>query len=119
MTIAVRSRGLTATVVFISMLGVASQARAQSTSPTAAYVYIQIQGPEGSVYGFRATSSGQLGVISGSPFKLDTAIIGSIADARICGLKDTFSSLDSARRLGKINLAARETYPIIGPLSQT
>jgi hypothetical protein len=72
-----RGLDLAATFALFSILAVLPQARAASTSSTAAYVYIQIQGPEGSVYGFRATSTGQLSVISGSPFKLGTAIVGS------------------------------------------
>jgi hypothetical protein len=40
-------------------------------------VYIQIQGPEGAVYGFSASSTGKLSAIPGSPFKPAGQIIGS------------------------------------------
>jgi hypothetical protein len=67
-------------MVFLALAVVASliplpQAVSQSTN--AAYVYIQVQGPAGAVYGYRASASGQLSAISGSPFKPGTAIIGS------------------------------------------
>ncbi|HWG19094.1 MAG TPA: hypothetical protein VG225_01105 [Terracidiphilus sp.] len=74
MMYAFRGLGLAASLVLISSLTVVPQARAQST---AAYVYIQIQGPAGAVYGYSASSSGQLTAISGSPFKPGTQIIGS------------------------------------------
>lgn len=60
-------RGVAATLVLVSTF--AAVARAQSGSSPVAYVYVQIQGPEGSVYGFRTSASGQLSAISGSPFK--------------------------------------------------
>jgi hypothetical protein len=63
--------------MLVSTGSAVTQARAQSTPSTAAYVYIQTQGPEGVVYGLRASSTGQLSTISGSPFKLGTQIIGS------------------------------------------
>ncbi|HUY95693.1 MAG TPA: hypothetical protein VMU71_10355 [Terracidiphilus sp.] len=71
---AVRGLGVAATLAFVFSLAGAPQARAQST---AAYVYIQIQGPAGAVYGYSANSSGQLTAIPGSPFKPGTQIIGS------------------------------------------
>jgi hypothetical protein len=77
MTHAVRGFGLAATLVLIFTGAVFSQASTASTSSTAAYVYVQIQGAEGAVYGFRASSSGQLSAISGSPFKPSGQIIGS------------------------------------------
>lgn len=67
-------RGLTAFAVVASLI--TFQARSQSTS-NAAYVYIQVQGPAGAVYGYSASASGQLTAISGSPFKPGTAIVGS------------------------------------------
>src|SRR5579863_2527522 len=81
MTHAVRGLGLVVSLVLASTLyaiPTAAQAKAASIPPsTAAYVYIQIQGPEGSVYGFRASSSGHLSTIPGSPFKLAGEIVGS------------------------------------------
>jgi len=81
MTHAVRGLGLVVSLVLASTLyaiPTAAQEKAASIPPsTAAYVYIQIQGPEGSVYGFRASSSGHLSTIPGSPFKLAGEIIGS------------------------------------------
>jgi hypothetical protein len=55
MTYAFRSLGLAASLMLVSTVAVVPQARAASTSSTAAYVYIQIQGPEGAVYGFQAS----------------------------------------------------------------
>jgi len=75
----VRGYGLAATLVLASAVAVVPQARAASTPSTAAYVYIQIQGPEGSVYGFNASSTGQLSTISGSPFKPAGLVIGGTA----------------------------------------
>jgi hypothetical protein len=40
-------------------------------------VYVQIQGPQGSVYGFRASSTGRLSPIPGSPFKPAGEIVGA------------------------------------------
>jgi hypothetical protein len=80
MTHAFRGLGLAASLVLASTLAVAPQASAQSTSSTsstAAHVYVQTDGPEGSVYGFNASSTGQLSAISGSPFKPGTAIVGA------------------------------------------
>ncbi len=77
MTHAIRGRGLISSLALVSALAFVPQTRAQSTSATAADVYIQIQGPEGAVYGFNASSTGQLSAIPGSPFKLGTQIIGS------------------------------------------
>jgi hypothetical protein len=74
MTHAVRGLGLAASLMLVSTAAVVPQASAQST---AAHVYIQIQGPAGAVYGYSASSSGQLTAIPGSPFKPGTAIIGS------------------------------------------
>jgi hypothetical protein len=74
---AVRRLGLAATLVFVSTAAFVPEARAQSTPATAAYVYIQIQGPEGAVYGFNASSTGKLSAISGSPFKPAGQIVGS------------------------------------------
>jgi hypothetical protein len=77
MTHAFRGLGLAASFVLVSTLALVEEARAQSTSTTAAYVYIQIQGAEGAVYGFSASSTGKLSVIPGSPFKPAGQIIGS------------------------------------------
>ena len=76
MTHAVRDLGLAASLALVSALAVTPQASAQSTS-TAANVYIQIQGAEGAVYGFNASSTGKLSAIPGSPFKLGAEIVGS------------------------------------------
>jgi hypothetical protein len=73
----VKGLGVAATLVLVSTLAVVPKARAASTPSTAAYVYIQIQGPAGAVYGFKASSTGQLSAIPGSPFKVTGAIIGS------------------------------------------
>lgn len=70
---AVRGFGLAATVALVSSLAIVPHARAQSTS---AYVYVQIQGPAGAVYGYNASSAGQLTAIPGSPFKPGTQIVG-------------------------------------------
>ncbi len=64
-------------VVLASTVALSPLAKAQSTSSSSAYLYIQIQGPEGAVYGLSASSTGQLSPISGSPFKLAGKIIGS------------------------------------------
>jgi hypothetical protein len=69
-----RGLGLAATLALVSAVAVAPQAKAQST--TAAHVYVQVQGAAGAVYGYNASSSGQLTAISGSPFKPGTAIVG-------------------------------------------
>jgi hypothetical protein len=74
MTQSVRGLGLAATLVLVSSLTVVSQAKAQST---AAYVYIQIQGPSGAIYGFDASSTGKLTTISGSPWKVTGQVVGS------------------------------------------
>jgi hypothetical protein len=73
MTHAARGLGLAATLALVSSLAVVPQAQAQST---AAYVYVQVGGRAGAVYGYSANSSGQLTAISGSPFKPGTAIVG-------------------------------------------
>ena len=74
MTYAVRGLGLAASLMLVSTAAVVPQASAQST---AAHVYVQVQGPAGAVYGYSASSSGQLTAIPGSPFKPGTQIIGS------------------------------------------
>jgi hypothetical protein len=66
--------------MLIFTLAVVPLARAASTSTaasTAAYVYIQIQGPGGAVYGFRASSAGQLSAISGGPWKPVGQVVGA------------------------------------------
>ncbi|MGA2650721.1 MAG: hypothetical protein ABSF28_09365 [Terracidiphilus sp.] len=73
---AVRGFGLAASLALVSTLAVVPQARAASTSSPAAYVYIQIQGTAGAVYGFSASSTGQLTAISGAPWKPSGQIIG-------------------------------------------
>lgn len=73
MTHAGKGLGLAATLVLVSCLAVVPQAKAQST---AAYVYVQSQGPAGPVYEYSANTSGQLSAIAGSPFKPGTAIVG-------------------------------------------
>src|ERR1700677_1996225 len=52
---------------------VVTEAGAQSNS---AYVYVQVGGLAGTVYGYSSSSGGQLTAIPGSPFKPGTAIIG-------------------------------------------
>ncbi|HEV2133347.1 MAG TPA: hypothetical protein VGR47_03715 [Terracidiphilus sp.] len=71
----IKLSGLAVTLIAIFALS-APVAIAQSTSSPAAYVYVQIQGRAGSVYGFQASSAGKLNVISGSPFKPSGLIIG-------------------------------------------
>jgi hypothetical protein len=73
MTHAVRGLGFAATFALVYTFAFVPQARAQST---AAYVYVQVQGPAGPVYGYSASSGGQLSPISSSPFKPGTAIVG-------------------------------------------
>jgi hypothetical protein len=73
MTHAVRGFGLAATLLLVSTFAVVTQSGAQST---AAYVYVQVGGPAGAVYGYSASSSGQLSAIPGPPFKPGTAIVG-------------------------------------------
>jgi hypothetical protein len=70
-----RGISLAASLMLVSTVALVPQAQAQS--PTAAYVYVQVGGPAGAVYGYSASSSGTLSAISGSPFKPGTAIIGS------------------------------------------
>jgi hypothetical protein len=77
MTHAFRGLGLAVSFVLVSTVALVQEARSQSTPTAAAYVYIQIQGPEGAVYGFSATSTGKLSPIPGSPFKPAGQIIGS------------------------------------------
>lgn len=76
MTHMVRGLGLAVSLSLLTIPVFAPQATAQSNSSTAAYVYIQIQGPQGSVYGFSASSSGKLSAIAGAPWKLSGLIIG-------------------------------------------
>ena len=77
MTHKVRVASLIASLVFLILLAVAGQAGAQSTPSPVAYVYVQIQGPDGAVYGFNASSAGHLSAIPGSPFKVTGTIIGA------------------------------------------
>ena len=72
-----RGVGLVASLAFFSLFAAVSDAKAQTTPSTAARVYIQIDGPEGAVYGYSATSAGELSSIAGSPFKLGTHIIAA------------------------------------------
>jgi hypothetical protein len=74
---AARGLGLAATLTLVFTLGSVPNVKAQSAPSTAAYVYIQIQGPAGAVYGFNASSTGQLSTMSGSPYKPAGLIIGS------------------------------------------
>jgi hypothetical protein len=74
---AIRGLGLAATLVLVSTVAVVPQSTAQSTSSTAAYVYIQIDGPQGAVYGFSASSTGKLSAIPGAPWKPTGQIVGS------------------------------------------
>lgn len=72
----VRGLGLAATLVLVSIFAVVLKATAATTPSTAAYVYIQIDGPQGAVYGFSASSTGQLTAIPGAPWKPTGQIIG-------------------------------------------
>src|SRR5579872_2005973 len=73
----IRGLGPVLSLAVVSTLAFAPQARAQSTSTTAAHVYVQVGGQAGAVYGYHASSTGQLSPIPGSPFNLGTQIIGS------------------------------------------
>jgi hypothetical protein len=77
MTHRLKSLGLAAALLLLFIFATSPNAEAQSNPTTAAYVYIQIQGPQGSVYGFRAASTGKLSPIAGSPFKPAGAIVDS------------------------------------------
>jgi hypothetical protein len=77
MTQSLRGLSLAATLMLLCSFPVVPQAGAQSTSSAGARVYVQVGGEAGSVYGYSASSSGQLTPISGSPYKLGTQIIGS------------------------------------------
>jgi hypothetical protein len=77
MTSAVRGLGFAASLLLISTAAVVPQASAQSTSSTAAHVYIQIQGPSGAIYGFDASSTGKLTVMPGAPWKVTGQIVGN------------------------------------------
>jgi len=68
----VRDLGLAGSLVLVSTLLTVPQTQAQS-----AYVYVQSTGPAGPVYGYSASSGGQLTAIAGSPFKPGTQIVGS------------------------------------------
>jgi hypothetical protein len=76
MTRTIRSLGLAATSVLILTLATAPQARAQSAPSAAANVYIQIQGPEGAIYGFTASSTGKLSALPGAPWNPAGVMIG-------------------------------------------
>ena len=71
-----RGFGLAATLVFASILAPSPKANAQSTS---AYVYVQIDGPQGAIYGFTSSSTGKLTAIAGAPWKLSGQIAGATA----------------------------------------
>jgi len=81
MTYACKISGLAVALALISAASTFSQTatdpQANTTSTTAAHVYIQIQGTAGAVYGFNSSSTGQISVISGSPFKPAGEIVGS------------------------------------------
>jgi hypothetical protein len=76
MTHPLRGLGLASALVLVSSLAVVPKAKSQSTS---AYVYVQVGGPAGAVYGYSASSGGQLIAIPGSPFKPGTEIVGATA----------------------------------------
>jgi len=88
----VRGLVLPAILVLASVVVVAPKAGAQPTPPTAAYVYIQIQGPGGAVYGFRASSSGQLSPIPGAPWKLVGQLVGATQTKFFTAGKDLIHS---------------------------
>jgi len=69
--------GLAGTPVLVFALAVTTNLEAQTTPSTAAYVYIQIDGPQGAVYGLRASSTGKLNAIPGGPWKPTGRIVGS------------------------------------------
>lgn len=73
MKYAVRGLGVAASLAFVSTIAPAPRANAQSN---AAYVYIQIDGSQGAVYGFTSSSSGKITAIPGAPWKPTGAIIG-------------------------------------------
>jgi hypothetical protein len=73
MTHRCKGLGLAAALVLVTTVANIPKAGAQST---AAYVYIQIQGPAGAVYGFKASSTGQLSAIPGAPWKPTGLLIG-------------------------------------------
>lgn len=87
-----RGLGLAVSLLLASTLAAAPNARAQSTPSTAAYVYIQIQGAEGAVYGFSVSSIAQLNAISGSPFKPAGQIAGSTPTKFFTAGKDLLHS---------------------------
>ncbi|MFZ0303694.1 MAG: hypothetical protein WAL75_13475 [Terracidiphilus sp.] len=72
-----RGLGLAATLVFVSMLAANSNAKAQSTPSNSAYVYVQIDGPQGAVYGLQASSAGKISAIPGGKWQLAGQIVGS------------------------------------------
>lgn len=74
MTYLSRGLGLAATLALVSTPSFVPAASAQSTS---AYVYVQVGGPAGAVYGYSASPGGLLTPISGSPFKPGTQIVGA------------------------------------------
>jgi hypothetical protein len=76
MTFPIRGLVLAFSLVLVSSFAFPPKAKAQSTSSTAAHVYVQVGGRAGAVYGLNASSTGQLSAIPGSPFKLGTEIIG-------------------------------------------
>ena len=73
----VRGLGLAAPLVLVSTLAFNPYAKAQSAPSAAAKVYIQIQGPEGAIYGLTASSTGKLSAIPGAPWKPAGLMIGS------------------------------------------
>ena len=70
---AFRGLGLAVSLALVSSLAAVSPSSAQST---VAHVYVQSTGSAGPVYGYSASSGGQLTAISGSPFKPGTKIVG-------------------------------------------
>jgi len=83
---------LVAISLFVSALTFLPAASAAPASSPAAYVYIQIQGPAGAVYGFSASSTGQLHAIPGAPWKPAGLIVGSTATKFLSLGKDLLHS---------------------------
>jgi hypothetical protein len=70
---AFRVSGLAGALAFVSSFAAIPPISAQSTL---AHIYVQSAGDAGPVYGYTALSNGQYTLISGSPFKPGTKIVG-------------------------------------------
>lgn len=72
---AVRGRGFAAALAFFSTVAVVPAIAATTSSPSA-YVYVQIDGPSGAIYGFDASSAGKLTAMPGAPWKVTGQVVG-------------------------------------------